>query len=589
VTILAPRKYQQEAIDAVEAAWASDIRRPAVVAATGLGKTVIFSHIAQRYAARTGRRVLVLAHRAELLDQAARKVRDVAPDLRVGTVAAELDETDADILVGSVQTLRLARRRDRLGDVGLIITDEMHHSVAKSYKDVYSHFPDALHLGVTATPNRADGVGLDTFWDQIVADFGILFGIKNGFLADVRGVRVEVADLDLSGVRTTAGDFNDGDLGEAMEMSMAPEVVTAAYLEHAAGRSGLLFAPTIAVAELMGHHLNGAGVVTEVVTGATPKDERRAMLRRFEAGTTRILSNCGVLTEGTDLPIASCILMARPTKSSGLFTQIIGRALRLFPGKDYAVVLDVAGATTDNSLCSLSTLAGRTVKSGQSLAEAADEQDREEGAARVDKPAHAGRVSSREVDLFAAARRRWRKTAGGLPYLVTPVAYLFIFPGAPAEGWTCEDADSDEDCDGCYCHLGHAPCGHCTGHFGLVPSGTYDIGWLATRGGMLNGKYGGDVRTGLSSLSAAMAWAEQCADEADPSGVIGENGRSWHRKPASEKSIGYARSMGIPVVEGMRAVEVSDLIDGHLASRTIDPRILPFLAESGRLPADEQS
>jgi superfamily II DNA or RNA helicase len=551
MTSLKPRPYQRDAIEAVEAAWDRGVRRPVVVAATGLGKTVVVSHLLSRYAKRTGKRALVLAHRAELIDQAARKIRDVDSDLRVGTVIADADETDADIVVGSVQTLRMKRRRARLGDdIGLIVTDEVHHCTAASYRAIYDDYPEALMLGVTATPKRADGAGLDAVFDEIVYSADILFGIKHGFLADIRGISVEVADLDLSAVRTRGGDFADGDLGEAMEMSMAPEIVTAAYHEHAAGRSSILFAPTVAVAELMAHHLNESGVVTEVVTGATPKDERRAMLKRFEAGTTKILSNVGVLVEGTDLPIASCAIMCRPTKSQGLFIQMAGRVLRPYPGKDFALLLDVAGATAVNNLCSISTLAGRKVKDGESLTEAEErEQDELAAASSTAKPIHHGPVGFHEVDLFERSRWRWRKTAGGIDYIATGDAYVFVMPGEGGEG--------------------------------------HDVAWIAAKGKLVDGTWAGTVREGISEFGTAMEWAEQWAADVDPMGTIGEKDRAWHKRRASDKQVAFAQRLGIRVHDGARMLEVSDAIDHVVASRAIDTRILPWLHATGRIATPE--
>jgi len=329
VTALELRSYQVEAVAAVEAAWSRGVKRPALVAATGAGKTVMFAHLAARFLEFVpDKRVLVLAHRDELLDQGARKLNDVAPDLRVGKVAAETNVAYAtDVVVGSVQTLRIPKRREALTadsrDIGLIITDECHHATSASYRAIYDAFPKALHLGVTATMVRADKARLGDVWDEIVAEIGILKLIKQGFLSDIRAIRVEVADLDLADVRTRGGDFVDSQLGDAMELSSAPEMVAKAFVEHAGDRSAILFAPTVATAELFAHHLNEAGVVTEVLTGTTPKHDRRAMLARYTAGTTQVISNVAVLTEGTDLPRTSCIVMARPTKSAGLFIQCL--------------------------------------------------------------------------------------------------------------------------------------------------------------------------------------------------------------------------------------------------------------------------
>ena len=545
--LLPLRPYQLEAVEAVEAAWTRGVRRPAVVLPTGAGKTVVFAHLAARWLERgremsTGR-VLVLAHRAELLDQAARRIKDVAPGLCVGTVAAGLDETDADVIVGSVQTLRLARRRSALADVGLIVTDGCHHATAASYPAVYDAMPGAHVLGVTATMSRGDGQALGQVWDEIVYRRGIVEMIRDGHLADVRGIRVQVPDLDLSGVKVSRGDYAEGALGTALEASLAPEVVASAYLEHAADRKGLLFAPTVSSAQVLADALTGAGVGTEVVHGAMAGDERRAVLRRFETGATQVLSNCMVLTEGFDSPSASACVIARPTRSAPLYVQMAGRVLRPYPGKEHALVLDVVGATAMHSLASLATLAGAPVRDGQSLTEAeTEEAEREDERAR-ERLIHAGPVDAVEVDLFGTSAFRWHQTRGGLWYIATGPRYWALIPGAEP--------------------------------------GTYDVTWIAQRA-PLDGKRGAFAQTGVSEISMAMAWAERGASDDDLGGTISGKGRHWHRKRPSEKQAAFASSLGIVITDDMRALDVSDAIDRIMASRAIDARMLPWLAAQGR-------
>lgn len=574
MSTLTPRPYQAEAMAAVEAAWNRGVRRPAIVAATGAGKTVIFASLIDRFlSVLPNRRVLVLAHRDELLDQAQRKIHDVAPDLKVGKVAAGDNYTwGTDVVVGSVATLRNPKRHAALTEdgrkVGLIITDECHHATSQSYRTVYDAFPGALHLGVTATMVRADKARLGDVWDEICYEIGIVSLIRQGYLSDVRALRIEVADLDLSGVASRGGDFVDSQLGEAMELSSAPEMVAKAFLEHAGDRSSILFAPTVAVAESMAYHLNEAGVVTEVLSGMTPKHERRMMLRRYESGITQVLANCGVLTEGTDLPRTSCIVMARPTKSASLFTQCVGRGLRPYPGKEYALLLDLAGATENNNLCSMSTLAGRSVAEGQSLEEADDERLTEEAQAEqaaesglgligfdeqiaaeaMSQPWRPTALAHREVDLFAGSTWRWRRTKGGVHYISTGTRYWFLMPGEAGEGW--------------------------------------DVGWLAVKG-HVDGQPGGSLREGVSELGTAMGWAERAANMDEGADVIGGKERSWHKRKASDKQIEFARKLGVVVADDARALDVSDAIDHVMASRVIDSRILPHLVSTGRLAPGE--
>ncbi len=426
---------------------------------------------------------------------------------------------------------------------GGLVVHNCHHATAASYRAVYDAMPGAHMLGVTATMSRGDGQALGQVWDEIVYRRGIVEMIRDGHLADVRGIRVQVPDLDLSGVKVSRGDYAEGALGTALEASLAPEVVASAYLEHAADRKGLLFAPTVSSAQVLADALTGAGVGTEVVHGAMAGNERRAVLRRFETGATQVLSNCMVLTEGFDSPSASACVIARPTRSAPLYVQMAGRVLRPYPGKEHALVLDVVGATAMHSLASLATLAGAPVRDGQSLTEAeTEEAEREDERAR-ERLIHAGPVDAVEVDLFGASAFRWHQTRGGLWYIATGPRYWALIPGAEP--------------------------------------GTYDVTWIAQRA-PLDGKRGAFAQTGVSEISMAMAWAERGASDDDLGGTISGKGRHWHRKRPSEKQAAFASSLGIVITDDMRALDVSDAIDRIMASRAIDARMLPWLAAQGR-------
>src|SRR5690606_22996282 len=225
------RPYQADALDRVAAAEARGVRRQLLVAATGLGKTVMFSALAER----RGGRTLILAHRDELVAQAAAKVSEVWPDASVGVVKAERDEVHADVVVASVQTLARPARLERLcatyedrrlllgaaAPFGLVVIDEAHHAAAETYGRIITRLragdPDGpLLLGVTATPDRGDGQGLDGVFDEVVATYDVLWGIRSGYLADLRGIAVTLDGLDLSSVKVSRGDFQAGDAGRAL-------------------------------------------------------------------------------------------------------------------------------------------------------------------------------------------------------------------------------------------------------------------------------------------------------------------------------------------------------------------------------------
>jgi len=247
---LALRPYQHDAAEAFRAGARRGLRRMLIQMATGLGKTVLFAHLAHEAVA-LGGRVLIVAHRDELLAQARDKLLLADPSADVGIVRAELDECDAQIVVASVQTLAQSHRLARVGRFSLIVIDEAHHAAAASYHailDALGAFASVgpLVLGVTATPGRGDGVGLDEIFEEVVYAKTILSGIRDGYLADLRAVSVTL-DTDFSAVRSRGGDLAEGELGDALLTADAPEHVASAYREHADGRRALVFAPTVAV------------------------------------------------------------------------------------------------------------------------------------------------------------------------------------------------------------------------------------------------------------------------------------------------------------------------------------------------------
>jgi superfamily II DNA or RNA helicase len=235
-TTLALRPYQQDAIAAVEAALAEGIRRPLVFTPTGTGKTVIFSHLIKRRPGRT----LVLAHRDDLIEQAATKLRLVDPTVKLGIVKAEQDEVDAPVVLASVQTLcrptRLARLR---ADFSTIVVDEAHHATAPSYRRILTHVGSfepcgPLTLGVTATAERGDGTGLDAVWQAIVFQLELLPMIEQGYLCDLRAIQVQI-QVDLDQVHTRAGDFIDSEMEDVLRSAQAPALAAAAYHAYATG------------------------------------------------------------------------------------------------------------------------------------------------------------------------------------------------------------------------------------------------------------------------------------------------------------------------------------------------------------------
>jgi superfamily II DNA or RNA helicase len=395
------RPYQREALDAIHAGERRGVHRQLVALPTGTGKTVVFAHLLRE----RGGRALVLAHRDELIEQAVEKLHLVAPESRVGVVKAERDEQAVQVVVASVQTLAQPRRLEHLiPDFSTIIIDEAHHAAAPTYRAILEHVgafaPDhLLTVGFTATPERGDQVGLDGVFEAIVYQRELLDMITAGYLCDLRALQVQLA-TDWSAVPVRHGDLAEGALGEVLLAASAPEHTLAAYRQHAAGRKTLVFTPTVAVAHAMAATFQDAGHAAEVVDGTTPLEDRRAILRRLRAGTTRVVANCAVLTEGFDEPSVDCIIVARPTTSRSLYVQMVGRGTRLHPNKSDCLILDLVGASSRHALVTASTLFGLPPQALAREGLVAAAQAQAEATRR-------GQLVATAVDLFGRRPLRW--------------------------------------------------------------------------------------------------------------------------------------------------------------------------------------
>lgn len=662
-TLLKLRDYQEACIDALMRGWDDGSTRLAGVLPTGAGKTVVFSHLVSRFAsANPGKRVLILAHTDELVNQAQRKLRDVAPHLKVGIVKAVRNEVTATVIVASVQSLRSVRRRSAIRNVGLVIVDECHHATAKTYRDILEHYgcmgspcegciidqtedrrawcdchegetcgTGCQHLahdiancpdpratpvaGFTATMVRGDNMSLGDVWQAVAYRKDISFMIRRGYLLEPRGKRVKVDDLDLKKVKTSGSDYQVGALGDALTESLAPEIVAKAYVEHAGQRSGILFAPTVESACTFAEELGAQGIVTEVVHGALARDERRAILGRLESGETQVISNCMVLTEGFDSPKVSCIVIARPTKSSGLYQQMVGRGLRPDPsipreGQD-CLILDVVGASQTHGLASLVDLSSKEIRilDGQGLIEAEDELESEElnASNRPAREIYYGPTVVIDFDPLAdASKRLWMKTEGGTYFLSAGVvngAYVFIIPATPQaceceencdERMICHDSRGNEvRCgDDCGCggppscvdgRHGENPCATCEGTAWVAPApSTYSVAWVTktlSDDTKINGLHGGITEHQGISLDLAFAWGEDVAVEMDgeSGGVTLEKKASWRRGKPTGRQRAQCRFLGIEIPPKSTCGDVFTLLNTHAASRRIDP-VAAFLA-----------
>ena len=420
------RPYQAEAISAIEDAERRGVRRPLLGLPTGTGKTVIFAALIRR----RGGSALVLAHRDELLVQATDKIRQVDPAARLGLVKAEANEVEAPVVVASMQTLARESRLVRLPRrFETVVVDEAHHATADSYRRVLDWVDGSpLLLGVTATPERADGASLGEVWDEVVYSRSLLEMIRAGYLVDLRGLRVRLA-FDFSRLRVSHGDFVDADAAAALTAADAPAHACAAYLEHAAGRKALLFTPTVELAHLMAEAFRARGVPAEAVDGSLPLEERRAILARLRSGETQVVANCAVLTEGFDEPSVDCVIVARPTRSRILYVQMIGRGTRTFPNKRDCLIIDLVGATERHDLLTLPQLFGLGDAEALEDRTVTEALEREHAAAAASATTEAPLVAE-EVDLFreraklrwVAVDERWALTTGRGLLVVEPYA-----------------------------------------------------------------------------------------------------------------------------------------------------------------------
>lgn len=325
------RPYQHTAVECVLDELETQ-RSTLLVLPTGCGKTVVFCEVIRRFLER-GQRALVLAHRDELLKQAADKLA-ISGISDVGFEKASDRENGESVVVGSVQTLRGSRLQRFAPDTfGLIVLDECQHARSDGNMAIAKHFTNARILGVTATPDRLDGKGLGEVFKTCAHKYELFAAIQDGWLVPIKCRQIEVEGLDLRKVRTTAGDLNARDLEAIMSDEHQLHKVAFPLVEQIENRQTIVFGVTVKHAEALAEVINRYRPDSaQAVSGVTPMQERRAILRAFEQGQFQTLVNCALLTEGFDMPPLACVAVARPTKSRGLYVQMIGRGTRPLPG-----------------------------------------------------------------------------------------------------------------------------------------------------------------------------------------------------------------------------------------------------------------
>jgi superfamily II DNA or RNA helicase len=366
------RDYQHDAIASVQSAWAAGHTDVLGVAATGAGKTVMFlALILAELEYRPDARVIILAHREELIHQPLERLRAVAGDAwlltpgldrpRVGVLLGERKQYDAQLTIATVQTLAYRRKvgedangkpvwqhphLERLlasGPIDYLITDEAHHAIAPGYLRVQDGLrqanPDLCHLGVTATPMRGDDLALANVYRHTAFSITISDLVRAGYLVQPRWLAIST-HIDLTGVQSRGGDYAQNQLAERFDTPACRALVVAAHKEYGGDRPAIAFTTSVQGAHDLAQAFRDAGYTAASADGTTDKTERRRILADFREGRFQILVNCGLWTEGLDVPEIACIHLARPTRSDGLYIQMVGRGLRPTPNKTDCLILD---------------------------------------------------------------------------------------------------------------------------------------------------------------------------------------------------------------------------------------------------------
>jgi len=332
------RPYQHRAVHDLRLAFRDGARAPLLVLPTGGGKTICMAEILRGVADRD-RSAMVLVHRRELITQTAHKL--TLAGVPHGIVAAGLPTTKHPIQIASVQTL--VRRLDRMPFTpDLIVIDEAHHATAGSWKRVLDHWPDALRLGVTATPIRLDGRGLLAVFDRLVLGPSVADLVFTGYLAQSR-IYAPPQVADLSALKRRAGDYATDQAADAMDRPTVTGDAIAHYKRLAAGQRAIAFCCSVQHAEHVCTSFNAAGIPTATLLGSLDPVRRDQVVQQFDDGAVQMLVTVDVVSEGFDIPAAGCAILLRPTQSLGLYLQQVGRVLRPAPGKTHAVILDHVG------------------------------------------------------------------------------------------------------------------------------------------------------------------------------------------------------------------------------------------------------
>ncbi len=559
MTAMELRPYQTESLAQVEARYRVGARRLLVALPTGTGKTVVFARFPGYF--RMKKRLLVLAHRRELLEQARDKFQRVDPDLAVDIEQGSRRATaDSQVVVASVPTLgrkgsaRLAALDPE--EFYLIVVDEAHHAVATTYRRIFDHFglfsPDTRRLlvGFTATPYRGDGQGLGEVFQEVAYSRSLEEMIARGYLCPVGGWRVD-SDVDLGGVRMRAGDFVESQLAERVNVEERNALVVQALMRLAPERRTLVFCVDVAHAQAVADAFNQAGVAAAAVWGAMPQVERAETLARFSAGALQVVTNCNVLTEGFDEPRVDCVIMARPTQSRLLYAQMVGRGTRLHPDKTDLQVIDVADNSQRHELRGLHTLFNLPEKmslQGNDARAVAEELHRVErrypwvDVTRITSPEQL-RMAAERIELFhfgppdeleGLTDHAWHALPGGGYRLSLPKGEAVVVAPTLLDQW--------------------------------------EVRLLGPRGRSRPSERRGQQPPGVLSAHSALEPAIAAADrfvtrERRDAVYVVDLHAPWRHRPASENQLQVLRDRGVPTPKGLTRGQASWMISLAMGRR----------------------
>jgi len=530
------RPYQQEAVQRIVTAYQQTPKggQEYLVLPTGAGKTIVFCSAAEIIRQRYGVRVLIVAHRDELLNQAIEKYRLVQPDplVTIGKLGSGCSQYGGQITVASIQTLARRIHLDRLnragGPPGFVIVDETHHVEAQSYQRLLHELgPHAFILGVTATPERLDGKPIFGQKDkQPLMTVTIPELIAGGYLVNARTIAIQT-QTDLSGVRLEHGDFVLSELESAVDTDERNALIVRKYQEYARGRRAICFATTVAHAMHLARAFENEGIRAAVISGATPLPDRQAVYQAFRQGTISVICSVMVLSEGFDEPLAEVAICARPSRSRALILQQVGRVLRPAPGKTEALWLDLSDNCKQIKARPLrvqdAVAPELEIQDGESLLEAVERKAEELQACQhpIIRRLKERRLKDEEIQLFVSQAIPWEEQPNG----------VFVSRAGPHR-------------------------------IGLVPkkgtTGLYEV-WA---------KLAPDYRPQRWLEASPLDWATYFAEQqirrlltSSQELVLLDRQAAWRHKPATPNQISWLKRRHIPFDDEITRGQAADLID----------------------------